>query len=199
MAKGSAKDVRNAPASLRHSRRHGGAARSHGPGHSHWSTGQQASARGQQASARLALCCLRAGPTPRLTDPAPRPFNQAPAADVAASRGSRVAEGAWRGGLECGWGGLGGKWALGELNPVLQSLARGWLEVLESQGIGGANDAGKSDLPLVGDDEVLEWFPDEIGSVLPRVDGNAPGPEEPESEDDSPDDSDTDADFEGLE
>ncbi|KAL8566690.1 hypothetical protein ACOMHN_050339 [Nucella lapillus] len=48
------------------------------------------------------------------------------------------------------------------------------------------------------DDEVLEWFPDEIGSVLPRVDGNAPGPEEPESEDDSPDDSDADADFEGL-
>ncbi|KAL8577750.1 hypothetical protein ACOMHN_001619 [Nucella lapillus] len=49
------------------------------------------------------------------------------------------------------------------------------------------------------DDEVLEWFPDEIGAVLPRVDGNAPGPEEPESEDDSPDDSDADADFEGLE
>ncbi|KAL8568248.1 hypothetical protein ACOMHN_027771 [Nucella lapillus] len=49
------------------------------------------------------------------------------------------------------------------------------------------------------DDKVLEWFPDEIGSVLPSVDGNAPGPEEPESEDDSPDDSDTDADFEGLE
>ncbi|KAL8595552.1 hypothetical protein ACOMHN_000760 [Nucella lapillus] len=49
------------------------------------------------------------------------------------------------------------------------------------------------------DDEVLEWFPDEIGAVLPRVDGNAPGPEEPESEDDSPDDSNADADFEGLE
>ncbi|KAL8566227.1 hypothetical protein ACOMHN_063117 [Nucella lapillus] len=49
------------------------------------------------------------------------------------------------------------------------------------------------------DDEVLEWFPDEIGAVLPRVDGNAPGPEEPKSEDDSPDDSDADADFEGLE
>ncbi|KAL8564208.1 hypothetical protein ACOMHN_017477 [Nucella lapillus] len=49
------------------------------------------------------------------------------------------------------------------------------------------------------DDEVLEWFPDEIGAVLPRVDGNAPGPEEPESEDASPDDSDADADFEGLE
>ncbi|KAL8564966.1 hypothetical protein ACOMHN_019868 [Nucella lapillus] len=49
------------------------------------------------------------------------------------------------------------------------------------------------------DDEVLEWFPDEIGAVMPRVDGNAPGPEELESEDDSPDDSDADADFEGLE
>ncbi|KAL8566513.1 hypothetical protein ACOMHN_012331 [Nucella lapillus] len=49
------------------------------------------------------------------------------------------------------------------------------------------------------DDEVLEWFPDEIGAVLPRVDGNAPGPEEPESVDDSPDYSDADADFEGLE
>ncbi|KAL8563469.1 hypothetical protein ACOMHN_011948 [Nucella lapillus] len=49
------------------------------------------------------------------------------------------------------------------------------------------------------DDEVLEWFSDEIGAVLPRVDGNAPGSEEPESEDDSPDDSDADADFEGLE
>ncbi|KAL8616897.1 hypothetical protein ACOMHN_041816 [Nucella lapillus] len=52
---------------------------------------------------------------------------------------------------------------------------------------------------LGGDDEVLDFFPDKISAVLPHVDGNAPGPEEPESEDDSPDDSDADADFEGLE
>ncbi|KAL8618655.1 hypothetical protein ACOMHN_048831 [Nucella lapillus] len=58
-----------------------------------------------------------------------------------------------------------------------------------------------TDVPSQGDsdDEVLEWFPDKIGAVMPRVDGNAPGPEESESEDDSPDDSDADADFEGLE
>ena len=44
------------------------------------------------------------------------------------------------------------------------------------------------------DDEILEWFPDEIGAVLPHGDGDAGDPEEADSDGDSLSASDGDAD-----
>ncbi|KAL8573041.1 hypothetical protein ACOMHN_010471 [Nucella lapillus] len=86
--------------------------------------------------------------------------------------------------------------------PFKDSIRDCWVEWMKEPrpqtAAGNLRQATRQDV-INWDDEVLELFPDEIGAVLPRVDGNAPGPEEPESEDDSPDDSDADADFEGLE